>query len=329
MIKRILNRSKDYLFALPGFERMWINQLKGKVSCLLYHRVEAYGKHDFLDRGGSPVISEADFDREISYLKKLPTQFYTLADLNKGKFPDKDTIGIVICFDDCFKCNYDQGLCILERHGIHAVFFQCTGFINSSFLNWEHLLYWLYRNPATKSALLERLKNTVRQEEINAESIHYLRENIDSKLIEIQTLVIAREFGFAADIENLASQLYPDEKIIINAFNLGHEIASHGHGHYKRDTISDEIFELDLKQSYAVLYELLGQKPISYSYPFNSYSSKDHKRARQFFTTIANVEFGRINQPVNNSSDLIPRLTWPGVSSNQYRMKRWLLTGKF
>ena len=157
MINRILNRSKDYLIALPGFERNWINQLKGKVSCLLYHRVEAYGKHAFLDAGGSPVISEADFDRELGYLNELPTKFYTLADLDNGRFPDKDTIGIVICFDDCFKCNYNQGLGILKNHGIHAVFFQCTGFINSSCLNWEHLLYWLHQNPETRPALVRAI----------------------------------------------------------------------------------------------------------------------------------------------------------------------------
>ena len=170
---------------------------------------------------------------------------------------------------------------------------------------------------------------TLGEKQVNAASIHYLRENIDSKLIENQARAVARESGLTANIENMASQLYPDEKMILNAFNLGHEIASHGHGHYKRDTISDELFKFDLKQSKTALYELLGQEPISYSYPFNSYSSKDHDRVRQYFKKIATVDFDRINQPANNSSELIPRLTWPGISPNQYRMKRWLLTGKF
>ncbi len=329
MIKRVINRCKDYLVVLPGFEHRYIDRLKGKVSCLLYHRVEDYGEHAFLDHGGSPVISEPDFDRELTYLKQLPTQFYTLADLYAGHFPDKDTIGIVICFDDGFKCNYDQGLRLLNRHKIQAVFFQCTGFIDSKFLNWEHLLYWLHQNPKTRPALIERLKFKLEPTGRHAVSIRDMRDIIDSKFIEAQTLLLAEEFGLRKEIKKLASQIYPDQQMIINAFNQGFEIASHGHGHYKRDTISDELFEFDLVQSKSALCGLLGQAPKSYSYPFNSYTPKDHDRVGQFFNMIANVDLARIDQPVSETSGLIPRLTWPGKSTNRYRMKRWLLTGKF
>ena len=327
MIKRILNRSKDYLIAVPGIERHWINRLKGKVSCLLYHRVDEYGRYAFLDEGGSPVINESDFDRELCYLKSLPTRFYTLSDLIQGKFPDRDTIGIVICFDDGFKCNYDQGLRLLNKHNVNAVFFQCTGFINAQTLNWEHLLYWLYHNRATQRALLNRLNNS--QTKAVDESIHYFRENIDSIIIEQHTQCLVEEFGLQTQINELALQLYPDEKSITLAIDQGNEIASHGHNHYKRDTISDELFESDLMQSKAVLSQITGDCPLSYSYPFNSYFEKDHGRVNHFFATIANVAFDRIHRPLTNNSKPIPRLTWPGISPNQYRMKRWLLTGKF
>ena len=326
MINRIFNRSMDYLTALPGIERKWVNRLKGKVSCLLYHRVEDYGEQPFLDKGGSPVISVKDFERELVYLKQLPTQFYTLAQLSRGQFPDKDTIGIVICFDDCFKCNYTQGLELLKKHSISAVFFQCSGFIGSSNLNWEHLLYWLYHNPSTQSALLQRfnLKNNP-----NEQPLTYIRENIDSKFIEEQTQSVVHELGLADEIKALAEQLYPSKQQILTANHLGMEIGSHGHNHYKRETISDELFDTDLQQSKINLSEILGHPPIAYSYPFNSYTSVDHERVRQYYQTIANVEFDRIDHPVSKKTGLIPRLTWPGVSSNQYRMKRWLLTGKF
>ena len=329
MIKRIVNRSIDYLTALPTVERRWINQLKGKVSCLLYHRVEDYGQHAFLDEGGSPVISEADLEREFGYLRALPAKFYTLADLNKGHFPDKDTIGIVICFDDGFKCNYEQGLSLLKKHTIPAVFFQCTGFINAKSLNWEHLLYWLNQHPKAKSALMQRINNKSNQTNFSTESIHYIRENISSKLIEEQANSVAREFGFCNEIEKLASRIYPDKQMIINAISQGIEIASHGHNHYKRKTISDELFKLDLKQSNDALSEFTQQQSKAYSYPFNSYSSNDHAIVGQYFNTIANVEFDRIRQPITNQPTIIPRLTWPGISPNQYRLKRWLLTGKF
>ena len=326
MIKRIFNRSIDYLTAVPGVEQHWINQLKGKVSCLLYHRVEDYGKQPFLDKGSSPVISAQDFERELVYLTQLPTQFYTLAQLNSGQFPDKDTIGIVICFDDCFKCNYTHGLDLLKKHSIRAVFFQCTGFIESSILNWEHLLYWLYHNPATQSALMQQLNL---KSNANSQTVHYIRESIDSKFIEKQAQAVVLKFGLTEEIKALAEQIYPDKQQILNAHNLGFEIGSHGHNHYKRETISDTLFEFDLKQSKTSLSELLGQSPNAYSYPFNSYTRLDHDQVRQYYDIIANVAFGRINHPIDTKTELIPRLTWPGVSSNQYRMKRWLLSGKF
>lgn len=329
MIKRALNRSRDLLFAMPGYERRLIDELKGKVSCLLYHRIEAYGNHEFLDRGGSPVISVTDFDRELGYLSGLPVQFYTLEELKSGRFPDRHTIGIVICFDDCFKCNYLQGLDILKKYSIHAVFFQCTGLINSSYLNWEHLLYWLYFMPAAKSVLLERLHDMPDITDINPPTIDNLREKVDSKLIEKKARAVAGELKLDPEIEQLARQLYPDERMLVNARNQGHEIASHGHHHYYRSTISEALFIDDLKRSYSILSELLGREPLSYSFPFNSYTSKDLALAGRLYAVIANVGYGRLEQPITNDAGLIPRLTWPGPSSNQYRMKRWLLTGKY
>ena len=329
MIKRLINRSKDYLFALPAVERSRIDRLKGKVSCLLYHRVEAYGKHAFLDEGGSPVISESDFERELAYLRRLPTKFYTLSDLSRGEFPDGDTIGIVICFDDGFKCNYEQGIRLLNKHGIKAVFFQCSGFIDAQTLNWEHLLYWLDHNSHTHHPLLERLSHSCKKTNLGTKPASFFREIVDSNIIEKQTWALADELGLHSQIADIARHLYPDSQMIIKAFKQGFEIASHGHHHYKRDTVSDELFITDLKQSKDTLSGITGQQTFSYSYPFNSYFSTDHEKVSHYFSRIANVAHGRIHQPVSENSGIIPRLNWPGISPNQFRMKRWLLTGEF
>lgn len=329
MIKRILNRSRDYLVALPTIERRWVDRLKGKVSCLLYHRVEAYGDFDFLDRGGSPVISEPDFDRELSYLKQLPVKFYTLSDLSNGKFPDSDTIGIVICFDDGFKCNYIQGLRLLDQHGITAVIFQCTGYINAPSLNWEHLLYWLDQNPATRQALVARLSSLSVPKQPANMPMAFFRETMDSSMIEALTRGLVDEFGLGAQIADMAKRLYPDRKMIVNAMNQGIEIASHGHHHYKRDTVSEEKFMTDLRQSKTELSSISGQQEWAYSYPFNSFLTGDHDLVKRHFRLIAYVAPDRIDRPLTEYSGIIPRLNWPGPSTNQYRMKRWLLTGSF
>ena len=52
---RIANRAADLLF-LPPLDRLWRRRLRGKVLCLLYHRVDQPGRVPFLDRFGVPPI---------------------------------------------------------------------------------------------------------------------------------------------------------------------------------------------------------------------------------------------------------------------------------
>ena len=330
MFKRILNRSKDYLAAISFVEQQWINQLKGKVSCLLYHRIENYAEHDFLDKGGSPVTSPGDFDKELSYLKTLPTRFYTLEDLSSGQFPDSETIGIVICFDDCFKCNYQQGLEILSKHSIPAVFFQCSGFINSRSLIWEHQLYWLFSNTGYKQTFTEKIRAQLNDLGLpDNELLNYLREQVDPKIIEQAASDLIIELSLQDVTKDIAESIYPNSKDVIEAFSRGHEMASHGHHHYKRETITDTLFEQELLSSQTILKNLIGSEPVSFSYPFNSFFPTDHNVVNKYFKNIATVNNQRLSKPLQTDTKIVPRLTWPGRSNNSYRMKRWLLTGSF
>ncbi len=327
MFKRILNRSKDYALIVPGEEQKWVNRLKGKVSCLLYHRIEDYGKHVFLDHGGSPVTSPKDFDQEMQYLKTLPVNFYTLAQLHEGAFPDPDKIGVVICFDDCFKCNYQQGLEVLKHHSIPAVFFQCSGFINRKDLIWEHALYWIFSHKNYKNIFINKIKTHTNFPTLNS-SID-IRDQCDPTIIEQVTAEIIEELSLQKPIQTLAESIYPTADDITQALACGHEIGSHGHYHYKRKNISEQCFEQELSLSQSRLTKLTGIQPISFSYPFDSYFSSDHQLANKYFKNIATVDYLRIESSFNPDMQIVPRLTWPGPSNNKFRMKRWLLTGSF
>ena len=330
MFNRILNRSKDYLTCFPGVEKSRIEKMKGRVSCLLYHRIENYLEQPFLNAGRSPVTSPEDFNRELSYLKQLPTEFYTLADLNKGRFPDPETIGIVICFDDCFRCNYVQGLNVLTDNQIPAVFFQCTAFINSSSLIWEHLLYWLHDNEQLRPEYQNLVRDTLKITAIDHNNLpDLIRQRCSPAIIKQHILELINQHGLNNEVEKIAQHIYPDKQHISRAFEQGHEIASHGHNHYFRDQIDHATFELELTKSSSAINAITGQQPVSFSYPFNSFETGDHERVAQHYRNIGCVNNQRITQPLAEHSNLIPRITWPGKSSNVSRMKRWLLTGGF
>ncbi len=330
MIKRFVNRSKDYALLIPGQEQKKIDALKGKVSCLLYHRIEDYGKFEFLDRGGSPVTSPDDFEQEIEYLKSLPAKFYTLEQLQTDEFPDSQTIGVVICFDDCFKCNYNQGFEVLERYSIPAVFFQCTGFIDQTDLIWEHALYWFFYHDQYKQNFLAKIDHHVKHLDISKDNLlSQLREHANPKIIEQVITELVAELSLKPTIRKLAQSIYPDSKQIQRAANLRYEIASHGHHHYKRENVSTEDFEQELISSQSIIKELINKKPCSFSYPFNSYLSSDHELVNRYFANIATVDQKRLVESFKPDMQVVPRLTWPGQSNNRFRMKRWLLTGSF
>ena len=330
MFKRIVNRSKDYAFVVPGQEQKRIDKLKGKVSCLLYHRIEDYGEFEFLDRGGSPVTSPDDFEQEIKYLKHLSAKFYTIEQLQAGEFPDSQTVGIVICFDDCFKCNYNQGLNILEKYSVPAVFFQCTGFIDQPHLIWEHALYWFFYSDQYKRDFLTKTDQHVKHLDITKNDLlAQMRERTDPKIIEQVTAECIEEQSLQSIINNIASTIYPTSSEIKLAAESGHEIASHGHHHYKRENISTEHFEQELITSQSIITELVNKKPVSFSYPFNSYLPSDHELVNGYFNNIATVDTKRLDETFNSSMQIVPRLSWPGRSNNVFRMKRWLLSGSF
>src|SRR4051794_36043941 len=129
LIRRIANQSRDALF-LPPLDRIWRGDMRGKVTCLLYHRVsEPQG--DFLDRGGSPIITPAELAGDLELLRAFGATFLTFQDLRRGRFPKPDQIAVIISFDDCFASNYTTGAEVLERLGVRATFFQTSALVDS------------------------------------------------------------------------------------------------------------------------------------------------------------------------------------------------------
>ncbi|WP_254947625.1 hypothetical protein [Cyanobium sp. N.Huapi 1H5] len=151
---RAVNRAADLLF-LPPLDRLWLRRLRGKVLCLLYHRVDEPGREPFLDRFGVPPIPAEELAAELGVLQRRGARFLTYADLRAGRFPAGSDFGVIVSFDDGLRCNYEQGMDVLQSLGIPAVFFQSTAMHAGGELVWEHALYWYGAHPSLAPRLEE------------------------------------------------------------------------------------------------------------------------------------------------------------------------------
>jgi len=366
LVARLANRSKDYLLFNPALEGRWLRRAKGKVSALLYHRVDAPDGHAFLARGGSPVIDPEAFRADMAFLVRSGARFFTFGELGAGAFPAPDEFGVAICFDDCFADNYTTGVDVLRSFGIRATFFQSTAMVDAQALIWEHRLYWHTRDDAHAAALAavaatvlaraasetatgepavpaqrpevpagetgaaatpaQRLEVPAGVAAIPAQRlVELLREAVPLETCLRVLEAADRELGEASEMAEAARRIYPTAAQLRAARSLGHEIGSHGHRHCKRTGISTAAFDRELAHSRAVLEDLLGEPPRSFSYPFDSHLPGDADVVRRYFSTAATVAKRRIERGADPL--WLPRFTWPGPARNAFRQRRWLLTG--
>jgi peptidoglycan/xylan/chitin deacetylase (PgdA/CDA1 family) len=330
LLGRLVNRSKDYLLFNPLLEGFWLRRARGKITALLYHQIDTTRTDDFLVRGGSPVVTPEVFLQDLRSLQRWGARFYTFRQILAGEFPSPDEFGVAICFDDCFRNNYTVGREALDACDVKATYFQSTAMIDSAELIWEHRLYWHTRNDV-QAAAFKRIAQRVLpcDSRLHAASgrtlVAHLREAVPFDDCAKVLAAADAESAIADEMQLMARELYPTAADLRSAASTGHEIASHGHHHYKRVNISDSIFEAELVRSSAVLAAILGERPTSFSYPFDSHLPSDADVCRRYFlggATVAKRRIERAEDPM-----WLPRFTWPGTPRNEFRRRRWLLTG--
>src|SRR5262245_15988359 len=102
------------------------------IPILLYHKIDS-PPSDARLRG--PYTSPERFARQMAFLKRRGTDFYTASELiecfrENGAFPPN---GLAITFDDGWKDNYEKAFPILRRYGVKATIFlvsSCIGEIS-------------------------------------------------------------------------------------------------------------------------------------------------------------------------------------------------------
>ncbi len=332
IILRVVNRLKDLLY-VPGTAGVHLEVARGKVACLLYHRVVDPPKDpfNFLTRGGLPAIAPQELASDIAFLRQKGGEFFTFEDLRNGSFPSRGEFGVIVCFDDCFRDNYEAGRAVLEEYGVRGVFFQTSSLVERSNLLWEHALYWCGRDSATRERFRQlglRTLNGHRAASLQrvADPIPFFRDDIPYECTKNVLQCALDDAGFGWESIELPGKLYPSQHHVRAAHRAGHEIGSHGHEHLMRVNVSTRLFENDLSCSRKLLTDILGEVPGSYSYPFSSHLKGDENICAKLFKMAAIVARNeRITKTMNPYR--MPRFTWPGPARNSLRQRRWLLSG--
>lgn len=327
VLTRAANRLKD-LFFLPGAEMYWTKRLSGRVLALLYHRIVDTDWHSFLARGGTPTTSLQQFDRDMEFLQGLGASFLTFDDLRRRAFPDGEGFSVAINFDDGFLDTYRVALPCLEARGIRATVFQCTAMVDASRMLLEHQYYW-WSDSESAGRELRRLANqrgwpALRQSRnLERSGLNPAPWICTVPLNELEEVRSLMEAAYPVP-PGLIKALYPTGEDLIGAVRRGHEIGSHGHGHLHRATMTTDAFDQDLFDSASVLRQILGPRPLAYSFPYAARVPGDAARCLHHFDLLANVEARPIERDFDPTG--VPRSSWPATRS-RLRNRRWLLTG--
>jgi len=329
LARRIANRSKDYLLFNPLLESFWVNRMHGRVAAMLYHQVQGGAETEFLTRGGSPNISAAELGSDLAFFKTQCARFFTFADLIDGQFPEKNEIGIAVCFDDCFANNYVEGAAVLNKLSVPATFFQTTALVDATDLLWEHKLYWYTRSDEMTARFVTLAADCLAKPEYlsygASELVKTLREGVP--FVDCQRVINAADERLSSLAERaaIAALIYPSTVQVRSAAHNGHEIASHGHQHFFRASVTRTEFSDDLKRSAQILADITGTDPKTYSFPFDNWTSDDQSTVLEVFKAASTVS----KQPIlrDGRRTLLPRFTWPGAARNAFRHRRWLVTG--
>lgn len=327
LLSRIANRSLDFLF-FPVMDRYWRRRARGRLACLLYHRVAESGLFPFIEQAGASAITREDLFNQLKFLQDQGARFMTFADLRRGEFPSADEFGVIVSFDDGFRDNYEEALEVLDALGIPGVIFQSSALVDSRKLIWEHALYWIAADTAMTALLEERAHLLLPKSKglSGSELTNFLRQSVPVADVEKILAEVEEKFNTQKAQAELTAKLYPSAEHLLRAQKRGHEIASHGHRHYVRANIDEDVFEEELRSSSSELGKIIGEPPAAFSYPFNSYLPGDKEICGRYFQQVATVD----SKPISISCDPleIPRFSWPGPARNPLRARRWLWTGR-
>ena len=218
---------------------------------------------------------EADFDWQMAYIARRfnPVSIQQVTDaINGGKPLPKRAV--MVTFDDGFRDNFEVAFPVLQRHGVPALFFLSTGYIDSQSTFWFDWIVYAF------------VHTEVRQLHLKAIDLHVpLTDERDGRRLEALKLLQVLKGTSEVQRQQVIDQLKAELKVAMTLDHIeqstplswdqvremsrgGMEFGSHTVSHPILSTITDPMllrFELD--GSKATLEREIGKPVLALSYP--------------------------------------------------------------
>jgi peptidoglycan/xylan/chitin deacetylase (PgdA/CDA1 family) len=248
----------------------------GWLTVLTYHRVGRRDGPTVLDEGVMDVTPE-QLGRHLKFIKRWfdPIGIDQLRAFvrGRGRLPRNP---LMVTFDDGYRDNHDVALPILVKHGVRAVFFLATDYVQRRRLYWwdrVSLLVGRCRRSRIVMAYPEPMSISLEGPDAGPAAVKRVQRIVKDR----PGLDLARfldELERAADV-TLGSD---EERRLVEATVMtwtqaaalrraGMDVQSHTHTHRVLQTLDGRELERELKVSRAALEGALGEPVVGISYP--------------------------------------------------------------
>jgi peptidoglycan/xylan/chitin deacetylase (PgdA/CDA1 family) len=232
-----------------------------------YHRIGNPGASP-LDRGAFSGTAEA-LNAQIAILKR-EADIILPADLEAAR--EKPGRYVMLTFDDGYRDNYELAFPILKAHGVGAVFFPCTSFIDRAALAWWDEIAWMVRSsPRQGLPANPWLRQALDFDEPGRERAIRL---ILSRYKELPATIAGEFIAFLAEATGsgradptLATDLWMTWGMVREMHAAGMEIGGHTVNHPILARLNPDQQQVEISGCRQRLTSELGAAPRAFAYP--------------------------------------------------------------
>jgi peptidoglycan/xylan/chitin deacetylase (PgdA/CDA1 family) len=236
----------------------------GKLTILTYHRVP-----EDID----PLLSsdQVDARKFATHMRAIAECFNVLPlpealeHMERGTLPAR---ALSITFDDGYQDNYTIALPILQRHGLKATFFVCSGYINEGLMFNDVIVEALRACEATKLDLSwlglgELTVNDLESKRLASEKIL----NTVKYLPFSEREAACSRFWESAVPGKPRPRLMMTDEQICQLARHGMTIGGHTHTHPILNRLDLDSAREDIALNRRLLGTLIGKEPMVFAYP--------------------------------------------------------------
>jgi len=243
------------------------------LTVLTYHSVRAPGPYAFDD--GVVDATPEDFEHHVATIARY-CRVLGVDEIRHfaagGKLPPG---AVAITFDDGYRNNFDVALPILARHGVRAIFFVTTGFLEERRIFWWDRAAYLLKSSEKEwievhyPALLNvRLVGPRRKQALRA-VLRLVKDFYDLDLARfMDELARACEVEWNRELDRrFADELLMSWDHVRALRAAGMDVQSHTRNHLVLQTLPEEKLDEELGGSREQLEGVLGEKVRALAYP--------------------------------------------------------------